>query len=277
MKNIFRLFLIAIFALPLSAKEPTNVLIGFGAGIGQTKLSEEHSQIMLDPIYNTFGSALRWNAMTNKQLTSSAVAYEFLLGYKHFINDFVGFRYYGNVGFQHYQAKSLGDNKQNLGLIDYTLNADLLIDFYENEYFAIGIVGGLGFGATSFYSKAMSKYMGIYSATDNNTVFVGEANVKKHFLNANASAGVRMAFFQKVRRTGARVCDKYVAGKRTCQVPVFYIGHNIEFNAKFILLDYLATPYPDIVADVGAGNPKSRPGYTVKNPYRLTVRYIIDF
>lgn len=277
MKNIFRLFLIAIFALPLSAKEPTNVLIGFGAGIGQTKLSEEHSQIMLDPIYNTFGSALLWNAMTNKQLTSSAVAYEFLLGYKHFINDFVGFRYYGNVGFQHYQAKSLGDKKQNLGLIDYTLNADLLIDFYENEYFAIGIVGGLGFGATSFYSKAMSKYMGIYSATNNSTVFVGEANVKKHFLNANASAGVRMAFFQKVRRTGARVCDKYVGGKRTCQVPVFYIGHNIEFNAKFILLDYLATPYPDIVADVGAGNPKSRPGYTVKNPYRLTVRYIIDF
>ena len=286
MKKIFRLFaFIAIVFLssPLSAKEPTNILLGFGIGVGQSKLSVEHSHAMLYPIYGAVnpgnpqaGIRPLWAAHTNQYFDSLALAWEFLAGYKHFINDYVGFRYYGNVGFQHYQAKSLGDKKQNIGYIDYTLNMDLLIDFYESELFAVGMVGGLGFGGTSFYSKAITRYMAVYNASTG--IPVGVADVQKHFLNANASVGLRMAFFQKYRRTSARVCDQYKDGKRSCKVPIYYLGHNIEVNAKFPLLSYRATPLPDMIIDPNDNNNRtSRPAYTVKNTYRITVRYIIDF
>ncbi len=282
MKTILKLLLIAIFITPLFAKEPTNIMIGFGIGAGQTKLSMEHSRAMLDPPLKADGTNTpRWDKQTNRYLSSWALAWEFLVGYKHFINDWVGFRYYGNVGIQHYEAKSLGDKSQKIGIIDYTLNADLLINFWESELIAVGMFGGLGFGGTSFDKKAISQYMAVYSAA-NPRIPIGLADVQKHFLNVNASVGLRLTIFQKYRRTSARVCDKFVNGKRVCRVPVFYIGHGIEFNAKFPLLDYRATAQPDIYvtagADIGNGTGViSRPGYTVSNPYRLTLRYIVDF
>ena len=283
MKTILKLLLIAIFITPLFAKEPTNILVGFGIGAGQTKLSMEHSRVMLDPPYNGNNSTTpRWNRHTNRYLSSEALAWEFMVGYKHFINDWVGFRYYGNVGIQHYEAKSLGDKSQKIGMIDYTLNADLLINFWENDLLSVGMLGGLGFGGTSFDKKAISQYLAVYSAANPN-IPVGLADVQKHFLNVNASVGIRLTIFQKYRRTSAKVCDdEYVNGKRVCRVPIFYIGHGIEINAKFPLLDYLATAQPDIYLTAGANLQNgtgviSRPGYTVSNPWRVTIRYVVDF
>ena len=282
MKTILKLLLIAIFSMPLFAKEPTNIMIGFGIGAGQTKLSMEHSRVMLDPpLQNNQTNTPRWDRQTNRYLSSWALAWEFLVGYKHFINDYVGFRYYGNVGIQHYEAKSLGDKSQKIGMIDYSLNADLLINFWESELIAVGAFGGLGFGGTSFDKKAISQYMAVYSAA-NPSIPIGLADVQKHFLNVNASAGLRLTIFQKYRRTSARVCDKFVDGKRICRVPIYYIGHSIELSAKFPLLDYRATAQPDIYvtagADIGNGTGViSRPGYTVSNPYRITLRYVVDF
>ena len=282
MKHIFKIFAIIFVISSLNAKEPTNIMIGFGIGAGQSKLAMEHSRIMLDPPYNGNNSTTpRWTPQHNSYLSSWALAWEFMIGYKHFINDFVGFRYYGNVGIQHYTAKSLGESGQKIGFVDYTLNADLLINFWESELISVGMLGGLGFGGTSFDKKAITQYMAVYSA-ENPNVPVGLADVQKHFINVNASVGARLTFFQKVRRTSARVCDKYINGKRVCRVPVFYIGHGIEFNAKFPLLDYRATARPDIYVTAGADIQNgrgvySRPGYTVSNPYRLTLRYIVDF
>ena len=89
--------------------------------------------------------------------------------------------------------------------------------------------------------------------------------------------GIRGTYFQKVRKPEERVCDEnYVDGKRLCRVPIHYIGHSIEVNAKFNLLGYQATPNADIIQS-GTDSFASRPQYTVKNPYRITVRYIIDF
>ena len=270
MKNICKIaFLIATLAnMNLVAKEPTNILIGFGIGAGQSKLSQEFSQLSRDPTTNLAG----WTKQSDNYLDSWALAWEFMIGYKHFINDFVGFRYYGNVGIQHYAAKSRGENGQKIGFVDYTLNADLLIDFYETTGWAIGMVGGMGFGGTSFDKNAISQYLGVYSSSGNP---IGLADVQKHFLNANASVGLRVAIFQKIRRIKDRVCDSYVNGKRVCRVPFYYIGHNIELNAKFSLLDYKATANPDI--QVVNGTTTHRPGYTVNNPYRITIRYIVDF
>lgn len=268
MKKIVKLFLILVlFNVPLFAKEPTNILVGFGMGVGQSKLSQEFSHLSRDPT-----TTLQWTPQQDKHLSSWALAWEFMVGYKHFINDFVGFRYYGNLGIQHYKPVSFNSNAQKIGYVDYTLNADLLIDFYETTRWAIGMLGGMGFGGTSFDKDAISRYLAQYNSQG---MPIGLANVQKHFFNVNINLGLRGVIFQKVRRTSARVCDKFVNGKRTCRVPVFYIGHNIEFNVKFPLLDYKATANPDI----SQVNRQSvhRPGYTVNNPYRITFRYIIDF
>lgn len=113
---------------------------------------------------------------------------------------------------------------------------------------------------------------------------VGKADITSHFLNINATVGLRGVYFQKVRRVSERVCDEFVDGKRTCRVPVHYIGHNFEIAAKFGFLPYEATANPDIlhVGNIAVNGTQqdvwaSRPQYIVKNPYRITFRYIIDF
>ena len=278
MKNINIIFaIVCLIFSSLFAKEPTNIMIGIGAGAGQSKINIRHSQVIKDPIYgvNNAGQPtnLRWQPQSDMSLASWAVAWEFLVGYKHFINDWVGFRYYGNVGIQHYKPSLFESKTQPIGFVDYTLNADLLVNFWESDLLSVGVLGGIGFGGTSFDKDAINKYMAVYDRNLGRPI--GIANISKHFFNVNASVGARLTFFQKVRRTSARVCDKYVEGKRVCRVPVFYIGHGIEFNAKFPLMDYMATPLPDIVQINGAW--VSRPEYTVNNPYRLTIRYVIDF
>lgn len=270
---------IAFIALGLlHAKEPTNIMFGVGAGAGQSKISIRHSQVIKDPIYNVDagGNATtpRWNPQSDMSLDSWAGTWEFLIGYKHFINDYVGFRYYGNVGIQHYKPSLFESKTQPIGFIDYTLNADLLINFYESDLLSVGILGGIGFGGTSFDKDAINKYMAVYDRNLGQPI--GIANIQKHFFNVNASVGARITFFQKVRRTSERVCDdRDSEGKRTCRTPYFYIGHGIEFNAKFPLMDYMATPLPDVLQVNGKW--VSRPEYTVSNPYRLTIRYVVDF
>ena len=276
MKNIRNLFAIAfIVAVSLNAKEPTNIMLGVGIGAGQSGISIEHSQIIRDPIEDTNGNnGLRWNPQSNMSLDSWATAWEFLVGYKHFINDYVGFRYYGNVGIQHYKPSLFESKTQPVGFVDYTLNADLLINFWESDSLSFGMLGGLGFGGTSFDKKAINQYMAVYDRASGRPI--GIANISKHFFNVNASVGLRFVAFQKIRRVSEKVCEKpNKQGKRICRVPIFYIGHNFEINAKFPLLDYYATPFPDIISI--NGTIVSRPGYKVDNPYRITFRYIVDF
>ena len=213
MKKLFRLsaiaiLLVAFVKLPLFAREPTNILAGFGIGAGQGKMSIEHSQIARYPTQAMTDKG--FTAQRNSSLSSWALAWEFLVGYKHFLNDFVGFRYYGNIGIQHYKPISLVNKGQKIGFIDYTINADLLIDFWESELFAVGVLGGIGVGGTSFDRDAISKYLAVYDTRTG--IPMGLADIQKHFLNINASVGFRFAVFQRVRRTGARICDDYVNG-----------------------------------------------------------------
>lgn len=273
MRNLFTITLLGIALLSSHsfAKEPTNIMLGVGFGAGYSTLAIEH--------LNAVRYANTWNnnAATIKQQSNSnykswALSWEFLLGYKHFLNDWVGLRYYANIGIQHHKH-SAQSKSQPIELIDYTLNADLLINFYENQLFSIGMAGGIGMGGVSIEDGFIKAYMPIYRTTTGDVV--GVANVQKHTLNANANVGIRLTIFQKVRRVNARVCDSYKNGRRICRVPVFYLGHSIEANAKFPLLDYRATPRPDILLENGEWI--VRPEYRISNPYRFTMRYIVDF
>lgn len=284
----FQIFTIVITLMGIlsfaSAKEPTNVMLGFGGGYGMSKITMSHSHLMRHPIYGwyeafpggTFGSLgpAKWAAQNNTSLSSWSGSWEFLVGYKMFINDWVGFRTYANIGVQHYKPSLYQSSTDPIGIIDYTINADLLVNFYESELWSIGVLGGLGFGGTSFDKKAIQKYMAVYDRETGAPI--GITNIQQHFFNLNANTGLRVTFFQKIRHTSKRVCEERDSeGKRICRVPVSYIGHSFEFNARFNLLPYNATKYPDIVP-VGSTF-ASRPQYKVENPYRFTIRYIIDF
>ena len=275
--KIFAIALLALLNNSLFAKEVENVIIGAGVGAGQSNLAIEHSQFARHPILDTANSRPVMTPRFNTSSSSWATAWEFLVGYKHFINDIIGLRYYANIGIQHYKSTDInGKKSQPIGLIDYTLNADMLFDFYESEKVAFGIFGGVGFGGTSFTNNAVNNYMDMYNA--NEGIPIGGTNITKHFVNINASVGARIVFFQKRSVAGGvRMCNNFSQDRRSCSTPSSYMGHSIEVGAKFPLLKYVATKY-DIMDSATAGQVyASRPGYTIQNPYRFTIRYIVEF
>ena len=283
MRAIKLLAMTLMLISPLVAKEPENVIIGAGVGVGVSNLSIEHAQIMRHPILGgDLMGALKdqplWAAKSNSNDSSWAVAWEFLVGYKHFINDIIGLRYYANIGIQHYQ--SIDENRkrtQPVGIIDYTLNTDMLLDFYESEKWAFGIFGGVGFGGTSFVKNSINYYLDIYNT--NEGIPIGASDITKHFFNINASVGVRFVVFQKTNIAGARICNSFSQGRRSCSAPAKYMGHNFEILAKFPVLEYNATDYDVMATTTGGANTffVSRPGYKIKNPYRFTIRYVVEF
>ncbi len=286
MRNIGKLLAITLLLISsLIAKEPENIIVGAGIGEGYNTMDIRHSQFARHPIEGTGnnGGIVGQPVMTPRTNVSSsswALAWEFLAGYKHFINDYIGFRYYANVGIQHYKPTSLlgQGKKEKIGLIDYTLNMDLLFDFYASDSFAFGVFGGVGFGGTSFDKNALNQYKATYNNTEE--IPIGASDITQHFFNANASVGVRVVIFQSIGlSSGARNCDIYSQGRRACSTPSKNIGHNFEVVAKFNLLEYNATKYDIMInANANAGQQYvSRPGYRIKNPYRFTFRYIVEF
>lgn len=283
MKNISKLFAMSLLTLsPLCAKEPVGVLIGAGVGIGRSEMSIGHAHIAKNPLVdlNPAGPQPQWNASIDSSAGSWALAWEFLVGYKHFLNDIIGFRYYANVGVQHYKPVTYQSKKEPIGYVDYTLNADVLFNFYDSEGFTFGILGGVGLGGMSLVEKAINEYESIYNANVG-VIPIGATDITKHFLNVNFSVGVRMVFFQKTTiKGGIRSCDNFSRGKRSCTMPSSYIGHGFEVVAKFPTLSYSVTT-PDFVMSTQGGatvtNFRSRPGYNIKNPYRFTFRYVVEF
>lgn len=277
--------LLVIFLLCISslcAKEPAGVIIGAGVGEGRSEMSIEHAHIAKYPLQSLDPNnplAPQWTPQVDSSAGSWALSWEFLLGYKHFLNDIIGFRYYANVSVQHYKPVTYKSKKEPIGYVDYTLNADILFNFYDSESFAFGILGGVGLGGMSLDRKAINEYESIYNANAG-VIPIGASDITKHFLNVNFSAGVRMIFFQKTTiKGGIRSCDNFSQGRRSCTMPSAYIGHGFEVVAKFPTLTYNATT-PDFVMST-QGNTitsfRSRPGYKIKNPYRFTFRYVVEF
>lgn len=264
--------IVLIFTHPLCAKEPPAVIIGAGVGEGQTLIEFEHPLIAKIPLVNDTNQPY-WTALSDPApLKSWALAWEFVLGYKHFINNLIGLRYYANIGIQHYKPS---DSKQTpIGIIDYTANADLLIDFYNSDSVAFGIFGGVGFGGTSFSNQAANNYLNTYNAYS--SVPIGASDIKRHFMNVNFSAGVRLVAFQKVSLSGGtKNCEGYDKGRRVCTTATSFIGHGFEVAAKFPVMTYTATT-PDYLITTNKEF-RSRPEYRIKNPYRVTFRYIVEF
>lgn len=278
-----------------NAKEPTNWF--FGAGIGAGK-----SQI--DKVYPTAAGTtigITWAGYTPSYSSTVAdlgVTWELLGGYKHFVNDWFGLRYYVNIGAQHYKDEVFTAGKVEAGVIDYTANADILVNFWTEELWSIGMFAGLGVGGVYFNSKALDTYKSLYGGTAPGAsgaddkelakrVYAGEGKVYNNHWTALVNLGLRGSYFQKVRDVSKRVCNNREDGRRTCRVPISYYEHSFEFVSRFALTTYKVTDGADFLAGFATSSLNGaqgmyiaghhRAGYIVKNPYRFTFRYVFAF
>lgn len=284
--------LIAMGGGILSAKETANWIIGIGGGYGATTISIKYPDSTRNqlgiPVGGGQNTWIAYNAGIDSGATSWSFAYEILVGYKHFLNDFIGFRYYANVAAQHYKDKNFSNGKNTIGIIEYTANADLLLNFYNSPDLSVGIFGGFGVGGASFNSPMLDSYEMNFGAAKDSTQFreemyAGMGKTYRHNFSATLSVGVRASFFQQIRAINQMVCSAGGNGRRSCSKPISMLEHSIEANAKFSMLTYHLTEAGDAVATKMPNQLNllrgvtARPGYEIKNPYKFTLRYIIAF
>lgn len=284
-----RIFLMSILLVAglAQAKEPTNWMFGAGVGTGYAKVDKKYTDAASSQLGITWA---QWEPYYSSSVQGWGVAWEILAGYKHWINDWVGFRYYVNIGAQHYKEEIYTAGDSSGTALDYTGNLDLLVNFYNSEKFTTGMFVGIGVGGTSFFSKALDTYESLYKDRLyqwEDAVYKGEGNTYRHHLNATINLGLRFNMFQKIRDIKNRSCDDN-GGRRVCKVPVNYYEHSIELVGRFPLVPYKVTDGADTLGAFSSGKifPGSagkyitlghRPGYTVTNPYKFTVRYIFAF
>ena len=283
------LLVISIFLLGISsAKEPTNWMFGAGVGTGYAKVDKKYT----DAAGSQLGlSWAKWEPYYSSSINGWGVAWEVLAGYKHWVNDYVGFRYYVNIGAQHYKETIYSAGDSNGTALDYTGNVDVLFNFYNSDSFTTGMFVGIGVGGTSFFSKALDTYESlfkekVYQWTDPS--YAGEGNTYRHHLNATINLGLRFNMFQKVRDIKNRTCEDNGSDRKVCKVPISKYEHSIELVGRFPLIPYKVTDSADTLGTYSTGQvfPGTygkyvtighRPGYTVTNPYKFTVRYIFAF
>ena len=289
MKRIIMVILAFCLFGILNAKEPTNWFFGAGVGFGKSQIDKIYPQSANNQIGVKWGN---WTSQYSSSVADTGVAWEVLVGYKHFVNNYLGFRYYANVGAQHYKDEVFTAGKVQAGVIDYTANIDILVNFYTAESWSIGMFGGAAVGGAYFDSPAMKTYTDMWKdktpvtvPTADNSIYKGQGNIYKHHFNATLSVGLRGSYFQKIRDIQNRTCNTQGDRKR-CRVPVSYLEHSFEVVAKFPLMKYAVTDPGDVITGY-TYNPGvdygtfvgiyQRPGYEVKNPYKVTFRYIFAF
>lgn len=263
----------------LYAKEPTNYFFGFGMG---ADLSQIDSTL---PEAAKNGLGLNWTDWTPHYGTSVkewGFNWEFLVGYKHFLTDIVGFRYYLDVGAQHYKNATFTDNKLQMGVVEYSANTDLLLNFYNGQLFTFGIFGGFGVGGAYFDSPAVKRLSAILDNLEAQNITIQDKKIYRNRLNVTVSLGTRFNLFQKIPQKSKSVCERRKDGKRVCRAPALHLEHSIEFLVKFPLLTYQINKGDAIIIRTGTGNNNTYrrilyPSIEVKNPYKINLRYIIAF
>lgn len=285
-----------IFGTLANAKEPSSWFVGVGGGYGQTKIDKLYSDSAKSGGIGVTWAAGTWIDQVDTHYKSWGLAFEALVGYKHFLNDYIGLRYYANVGGQFYKNIIFSDDKTKLGVLDYAINADLLINFYDSQSFTFGIFGGFGVGGAHFDSPEIGRYENYYGGAKDSTTYTqyefdGVGEVWRNYVNASLSAGVRINIFQSLRGSGHLMCSRGVDGRRNCRsASQNFLEHSLEVGARFPLLTYKPTTDAEIMgkycSTAMGDNPNLngqylcahlRHSYEIKTPYRFMVRYIIAF
>ena len=127
--------------------EQDGAFVGVGIGYGMLNWQLSH---------------YRWdkektdNFDKNADKNAFGVSYDFIAGYKHFFNPYLGARYYAGFGAYHGALKAEGFSR--VDMIDYGVNADFLANVYANANLNFGLFFGLGIGGNTIVGKYVSDF-----------------------------------------------------------------------------------------------------------------------
>ncbi|RDU65084.1 outer membrane beta-barrel protein [Helicobacter sp. MIT 14-3879] len=123
-----------------NTREKNGIFIGFEIGNGETMFKQDFASVG-----NTYYYGIDMKISSN--------LYGGKVGYKYFFNDYVGIRGYFNLDYQGalYKLKgSVGSNSQSSNvytdLLNFGINADVLVNFYNTNFLNVGLFAGLGIG-----------------------------------------------------------------------------------------------------------------------------------
>ena len=125
--------------------EQDGAFVGVGIGYGMLNWQLSHYRWDKDKTDN-FDKNADKNAF--------GVSYDFIAGYKHFFNPYLGARYYAGFGAYHGALKA--DGFSQIDMIDYGINADFLANVYANAKLNFGLFFGLGIGGNTLVGKYVS-------------------------------------------------------------------------------------------------------------------------
>lgn len=166
--------------------EADGAFVGIGIGYGMLNWQLSHYRWEK-------GSADIFDRNADKN--SFGVSYDFIAGYKHFFNPYLGARYYAGFGAYHGALQAEGFSR--IDMIDYGVNADFLANVYANANLNFGLFFGLGIGGNTIVGKYVSDFKRDLSdkiANDTRLCNNGCANIKSkttHFDFA-LNAGLRL-------------------------------------------------------------------------------------
>lgn len=94
-------------------------------------------------------------------VTRSLPSYGVRAGYSYLFNEYIGLRGYGSIVYttaseDYYNAMSAESYKDSTSLLSYTINADVLFNFYNTESIFIAAFAGIGIGGAnvSYYDTS---------------------------------------------------------------------------------------------------------------------------
>lgn len=129
--------MIFTFSTPIYA-ESKGVFIGLSAGYGEVKGIYNNVPILV-------GNTLSFTSVREK---AGGVDLGFIIGYKTFSINNIGFRIYGNLNYQP-KFSSKGEDAK-LTLLSYGVNADFLYNFISDINYDIGLFAGVGIGGNTY-------------------------------------------------------------------------------------------------------------------------------
>lgn len=264
------IFSIAIFATWGGAVENDGGFVGIEFGAGLNKAEYEYSNLA----HSTS------NPPKNNTISQWGYNYGFVLGYKHFKNKWLGFRYYGIFKVLHNNMKiNVG---KDIATMNYGVNADLLVNLWTSSSWQFGIFGGIFVGGVTYDSKYLKDY--------EDTLKSLGGNVQKTFVSSAVNAGIRFNIVQKIRQESKKTCEPHPVKKpevkgsqtinyRLCKVPVIEFGHALEVIvnvplSKSIIANMNEAKGGEIIGGIQI---ISAPQLAFSNPYNISIRYAFSW
>ena len=195
-KLVYMVIVALLFNASVALAEESGVFWGLGIGYGNVKSSANRYGVYEYKKQVVYDTTIKHN--------SNGVSYGVVAGYKQFITESVGFRYYANVDLTHANAISIAGTPNSLPdgqfhqfqtkLINYGVNIDFLGNFVSTNSFDFGMFLGFGIGANTIngkYADSLQQHKDEYIQQTGGSLNLISDKVKTTSLDIALNVGLR--------------------------------------------------------------------------------------